>query len=144
MRSLILVSLVVGCTACPGGNFPQPKPLPDVVAVSNRIAAETANATSFRALTLSDYWLGKKRVKGEVKIMGTPGKKVRFNALSPMGGDVLLDLMCDGTNFVLVDYQNNCVLTGPCDKSSIAQLLHVPLEPDDFCTLAVGQTPIVP
>src|SRR6185503_1517845 len=91
--------------------------------------------------TLSDYWLGDKRLKGEVRMMGTPDAKVRFNALSPAGGDVLLDLACDGTNFVLIDKQNNCALTGPCDASSIAQLIRVPLAPDDFFYLAIGQTP---
>ena len=67
-------------------------------------------AKTFKAETLSDYWLGNNRIKGTVKIMGTPDRKVRFNGLSPAGGNVILDLMCDGTDFVLVDYL--CTPTG--------------------------------
>ena len=75
--------------------------------------------------------------------MGTPGAKVRFHALSPAGGNVMLDLACDGTSFVLVDGQRNCVRTGPCDETSIAQLLRVPLAPDEFFYLALGLTPVL-
>jgi hypothetical protein len=56
---------------------------------------------------------------------------------------VLADLACDGQSFTMVDFQNNCVLTGPCDETSIAQFLHVPLAPDDFFHLATGTTPVV-
>ena len=63
--------------------------------------------------------------------------------LSPAGGDVMADLACDGKDFVMVDKQNNCVLTGPCDETSIAQFLHVPLAPDDFFHMATGTTPVL-
>ena len=142
MRSLALISILVACSACPGnGGFPPPKQLDTVEQAVAKLAAGRAKATTFRADTVSDYWLSGQRLKGEVRMMGTPGAKVRFNALNPAGGDVLLDLACDGTSFVLIDKQNNCALTGPCDASSIAQLIRVPLAPDDFFYLAVGQTP---
>jgi len=79
-----------------------------------------------------------------VLVMGEAGAKVRINALSPAGGDVMADLACDGTNFVYLDYQHNCSLSGPCTRQSIANLLHVELEPDDFLHLALGTVPVVP
>ena len=91
-----------------------------------------------------DYWLGKDRVKGTVLVMGTTGKKVRFNALSPAGGDVIADMACDGTNFAYVDKQNNCQLAGPCDRQSIGSLLRLKLEPEDFIHLALGTVPVPP
>ena len=91
-----------------------------------------------------DYWLGKDRVKGSMLVMGEVGAKVRFNALSPAGESVMADLACNGRDFVLVDFQNNCMLTGPCSRDSIAQLLRISLTPDDFLQLALGQTPVVP
>lgn len=144
MRTLAVVTILAACSACPGGGgtYPQPK-LDTFEQVKTKLEAGRNKAKTFRALTLSDYWLGNKRIKGDVKMMGTPGSKVRFNALSPAGGSVLLDLACDGTNYVLIDNQNNCALTGPCTGESIAQLIHVPLEPDDFFYLAVGQTPVL-
>jgi hypothetical protein len=143
MRTLVPVLLLAACSACPGGGFQPPKALPSVDQVLAKLEAGRAKAHTFRATTISNYWLGSKRLKGEVKMMGMPGAKVRFNAMDPMS-NVLLDLACDGSSFVLVDHQNNCVLTGPCNGDSIAQLLHVPLEPDDFFYLAVGQTPTLP
>jgi hypothetical protein len=142
MRAAIFVLLLTGC-GCNGGNVQAPKEMRTVDKVKATIAERAALAKTFKAETLSDYWLGNNRIKGTVKIMGTPDRKVRFNGLSPAGGSVLLDLMCDGTNFVLIDYQNNCQLTGPCTGDSIAQLLRVPLEPEDFFALAVGQTPVL-
>ena len=47
-------------------------------------------------------------------------------------------MACDGTNFAYVDMQNNCQLTGPCNRQSIATLLRVELEPEDFLHLALG------
>ena len=55
----------------------------DIVA---RLAKKRAELTSFTADSTMDYWLGSQRVKGEVLVMGTPGAKVRFAALSPAGG----------------------------------------------------------
>src|SRR3982751_1242120 len=71
------------------------------------------------------------------------GKRIRFAALSPAGGSTLAEMACDGTNFVYVDYQNNCALTGPWDATSIATSFNIPLEPDDFVPLALGTPPIV-
>ncbi len=142
----VLISSIVVLAACPGGKgyeppwgAKEPTALQETQALLDRQKA----ITSFKAESVMDYWLGKDRVKGEVLVMGKPGAYVRLNALSPAGGDVIADLACDGTNFVMVDKQNNCVLTGPCDESSIAQFLHVPLAPDDFFHLATGTTPVV-
>jgi hypothetical protein len=52
-------------------------------------------------------------------------------------------MACDGTNFVYVDFQRNCQLSGPCDQSSIAQFFHIQLQPDDFVRLAVGTPPVI-
>jgi hypothetical protein len=91
-----------------------------------------------------DYWFGQDRIKGGMLVIGTMGAKVRFNALSPAGESVLADLACDGRDFTLVDMQNNCMLTGPCSRDSIAQLLRISLAPDDFLQLALGNTPVLP
>lgn len=144
MRTLVPILLIAACSACPGGGFQPPKTMPNAEQVIAKLEAGRATAKSFRAETISDYWLGSERLKGEVRMMGTPGAKVRFHALSPAGGDILLDLACDGASFVYLDKQNNCALTGPCNGASIAQLMRVPLEPDDFVYLALGQTPVLP
>jgi hypothetical protein len=90
-----------------------------------------------------DYWLGDQRVKGSVLVMGKRGARLRLNALNPNGDQVAADLACDGIEFRFVDINNNCQMSGPCTGDSIAQLLHVSLEPDDFLLLAVGTTPVL-
>jgi hypothetical protein len=140
---LVLPLLGLAC-GCPGrAKYPQPGALTADSLAADLTAAQ-ARATSFKAETTMDYWLGKDRFKGTVLVMGTAGAKVRLNALSPAGGDVLADLGCDGTDFTLVDKQHNCVLTGPCNAASIARFLRVPLDPDDFLHLATGTTPVLP
>ena len=140
---LLVVLLVCGC---PGGgaNYPKPASEPSVQDVVDRLAKERDALHAFKAKSTMDYWFGSNRVKGTVLVMGEAGAKVRFNALSPAGGDVMADLACDGTNFVYLDYQHNCTLSGPCNRQSIANLLHVELEPDDFLHLALGTVPVLP
>src|SRR5688572_30435701 len=98
MRAAFLSSFVLvlaGCGCNGGGSVKQPAVMRTAEQVTAEIAARTARAKTFKAETTSDYWLGNNRVKGTVKMMGAPGAKVRFNGLSPAGGDVLLDLMCN-------------------------------------------------
>lgn len=144
MRLMLLPLAALLLPACPGTkagikrDYPEPKAAEIVARLENQHQERTA----FTAESTMDYWLGKDRVKGTVLVMGTLGKKVRFNALSPAGGNVLADMACDGSNFAYVDQQNNCQLAGPCDRQSIAALLRVELEPEDFIYLALGTVPI--
>lgn len=137
------LALLPGCPG-PGARYPQPAGDNTVAAVVARLDQARLATTSFRGASVMDYWLGEDRVKGGMLVMGTMGAKVRFNALSPAGDSVLADLACDGRDFVLVDMQNNCTLTGPCSRDSIAQLLRISLDPDDFLQLALGNTPVLP
>lgn len=139
---LVLALALLAC-GCPSGGVKRPYPEPTPESITAELAKKRAALTSFTADSTMDYWLGDQRMKGEVLVMGTPGAKVRFAALSPAGGSTLLEMACDGRNFVLVDYQNNCTLSGPCDASSIAQFFHIALSPDDFFHLAVGTPPVL-
>jgi hypothetical protein len=139
MKRVALLALLAGC---PGGKASYPRP--PTVATVNDVIAKLDQArkarTSFKVQTLMDYWLGKDRAKGTVWVMGTSARQVRFNAVKP-DDSVLVDMACNGTEFTYVDFQNNCHLAGPCNKSSIASLLRVELEPDDFHHLAQGTPP---
>jgi outer membrane lipoprotein-sorting protein len=140
---LVLVLVLLAC-GCPGhGSVNRPYPTPTPESITAQLAKKRAELTSFTADSTMDYWLGNQRMKGEVLVMGTPGAKVRFAALSPAGGSTLLEMACNGRDFVLVDYQNNCALSGPCDETSIAQFFHIALAPDDFFHLAVGTPPVL-
>ncbi len=145
MKLLLSLAVLAACAGCPGGNTGQKRPYaePKADEVVGRLAKQRDALKSFSAESKMDYWLGDQRVKGDVLVMGTTGKKVRFNALSPAGGDVLVDMACGGTNFAYVDKQNNCQLAGPCDRSSIAAMLRIELEPDDFLHLAMGTPPVI-
>lgn len=141
MRFAPLAALLLA--ACPGkGSFKQPSSATTVEQVVAKLDAARKVRTSFKVQTLMDYWLGKDRAKGTVWVMGTAAKQVRFNALKP-SGDVLVDMACDGSNFTFVDFQNNCQLAGPCNKQSIAALLRVELEPEDFHHMAQGIPPVM-
>ena len=139
MRLACLVLLLAGCP----GHASYPEPKTSAQDVLGKLAQQRAARTSFVADTTMDYWLGSQRAKGEVLVMGAVGAKVRFAALSPAGGSTMAEMACDGSNFVYVDYQNNCTLSGPCDQRSIAQFFHIELAPDDFVHLAVGTPPVI-
>lgn len=145
MRLALPVAALLLVSACPAskGGIKRTYPEPTVEQVIDRLAKQRAARTAFTAESKMDYWLGKDRVKGTVLVMGTTGRKVRFNALSPAGGDVLADMACDGTSFAYVDKQNNCQLTGPCNRQSIASLLRLELEPEAFLDLALGTPPVL-
>ncbi len=141
MRFALLLVVLCGCPH--GGGGARKGAAPTIAEVVDRLAKARDARTSFVADSNMDYWLGNQRAKGEVLVMGATGAKVRFAALSPAGGSTMAEMACDGKNFVYVDYQNNCALTGPCDATSIAQFFHIQLAPDDFVHLALGTPPVV-
>jgi hypothetical protein len=120
----------------------KPSSEPSVADVTARLAKARDAVHSFKTVSLMDYWLGNQRVKGNVAVIGEAGAKVRFQALAP-SGDTLADMACNGTKFIYLDYKNNCVREGACNKTSISQFLHVELEPDDFMYLALGTVPVI-
>lgn len=131
-------------TACTHGAKARPYPAPTVADLLARLTQTTEQVTSFYADdTLMDYWMNDERVKGTVAIMGTTGAKVRVNALSPAGGDVLSDLACDGASYVFVDNTKNCYRTGPCSRDTVAAMFRIALAPDELMRLAIGGTPII-
>ena len=144
LAALVLATLALLAGGCPAKEVARPYPPPTVEDLLARLAATRDQVQSFSAATTMDYWLDDQRVKGGVLVMGETGSKVRIHALSPAGGDVLADLSCDGTNYVFVDKQKNCQLTGPCSRETIASLFNIALAPDDFVQLAIGVTPVVP
>ena len=99
--------------------------------------------TSFRAHSVMDFRSGGSRTRTDVQLMGKPGSLLRLQVLSPAGGDVLVDLACDGTDFVLVDHAHNCVRRGACDYETRARVLHTHVMPDDLFQLATGTVPVI-
>lgn len=142
MKRALLGAVLIGVACCgPKGGTQNPRPELTVEMVTAELAKAREAMTSFRGESTMDYWLSGQRAKGDVLVMGKVGKYVRFAALSPAGGSTLAEMACDGANFVYVDYQNNCALTGPCDARSIATFFGIQLEPDDFLHLALGTPP---
>jgi hypothetical protein len=143
MKRALLGAMLISIACCGPKVGKRSYPEPKVADVIAKIAAARGALTSFTGDSTMDYWLSGQRAKGDVLVMGKLGKKVRFAALSPAGGSTLAEMACDGTNFVYVDYQNNCALTGPCDAKSVAIFFGIELEPDDFLHLALGTPPII-
>lgn len=139
---LALLSSAAGC----GEKDPikRPYPTPGVDDLLAHLADVNRSARSFRAESVMDYWVGDERVKGTVLLMGRKGARVRINALNPTGDNVAADLACDGIGFEFIDYNANCQLSGLCDRQSIARLLRIRLEPDDFLLMVMGSTPVIP
>ncbi|MCW5807814.1 MAG: DUF4292 domain-containing protein [Deltaproteobacteria bacterium] len=135
----------VGCsgTSKGGGTAKAPSTLPTGKEVVAKLEAMSKARTSFSAATVMDYWLGQQRLKGEVLVMGTDKRQVRFNANDP-AGLLIADMGCNGQEFAFKDMRNNCQLTGPCNQQSIARFLRVELEPDDFLHFALGTPPVDP
>lgn len=148
-RSMLLALALVLGAAYPGCSCTRHKPVPrsypeptteDVLA---HLADVQRHARSFQAESVMDYWIGDERVKGTVLLMGRKGARVRINALNPTGDNVAADLACDGIGFEYIDYNRNCQLTGLCTRDSIAELLRISLEPDDFLLMVMGTTPVI-
>lgn len=143
MRCAALVLLAIAA-GCPHGETPRPSgPAPTVAEVVDRLGKARDELRSFTGEAVMEYWLNGDRFKGDVLAMGETGAKIRIAALSPAGGATLAEMACDGKRFVSVNYQNNCMLTGPCSKQSIASFFGIELAPDDFLHLALGTPPVI-
>lgn len=141
MPALSVLALLA--CGCPHGPSKRPYAEPTAEELMGRLAQARERITSFSAETMMDYWMNKQRVKGTVLVMGTTGAKVRINALSPAGNDVIADLACNGVDYAFLDKNKNCALAGPCSRETIASLFGVALAPDDFVQLSVGATPVL-
>jgi len=144
MRFALLAAVLSLVCGCPHGDTPRPSGAsPTVAEVVVHLSRARDELHSFTGEAVMEYWLGGDRFKGTVLAMGEAGAKVRIAALSPAGGSTLAEMACDGSRFVSVNYQSNCVLTGPCDRRSIATMFGIELAPDDFLYLALGTPPLV-
>ncbi|HEY0191266.1 MAG TPA: hypothetical protein VGC42_09115 [Kofleriaceae bacterium] len=129
---------------CPHGDTPRPSgPEPTVADVVEHLTKARDALRSFKGEAVMEYWLGNDRFKGDVLAMGEVGARVRIAALSPAGGSTIAEMVCDGAQFTSINYQQNCVLTGPCNEQSIATFFGIELAPDDFLHLALGTPPVV-
>jgi outer membrane lipoprotein-sorting protein len=142
MKSAASLAVLVFACGCPHGEARPGGPSPTVAEVITRLTRAKDELRSFTGEATMEYWLGSDRFKGQVLAMGEVGAKVRIAALSPAGGSTIAEMACDGSQFVSVNYQNNCVLTGPCTKQSIATFFGIELTPDDFLHLALGTPPV--
>lgn len=143
MKRALLGAVLIGAACCGPKGTKAPTPQPSVAEVIAKTGEARTALSSFTGEATMDYWLSGQRAKGDVLVMGKVGKKVRFAALSPAGGSTIAEMACDGSSFVYVDYQNNCVMTGPCDAQSVAMFFGIALEPDAFVHLAMGTPPII-
>lgn len=146
-RVLVAVFLMVtagasGCGCRPSVVRSYPEPAVDQVLA--HLAEVQRRARAIRAESVMDYWVEGERVKGTVLVMGRNGARMRINALTPAGDTVAADLACDGIGFKYINYQDDCQLVGPCTRHSIAELLRISLEPDDFLLMLMGTTPVIP
>lgn len=141
--ALVLAMGYAGCSCTRRKPIPRSYPEPSTEEVLAHLADVQRHARSFQAESVMDYWVGDERVKGTVLLMGRKGARVRINALNPTGDNVAADLACDGIGFEYIDYNNNCQLTGLCTRHSIAELLRISLEPDDFLLMVMGTTPVI-
>jgi len=141
----LLCAMTMAAQGCPcgGSKIERPYPQPTVDALLQQVRSNGQVVSSYVAESTMDYWVGDERIKMTVYVMGKRGARIRFNAINPATETTASDLGCDGNGFAFLDYEKECQLSGVCDQYSIAQLLRVRLDPDDFLLLAVGSTPIV-
>jgi hypothetical protein len=142
LAALVAISSTASSCGC-NGKINPPANRPDVDSLIAKLRARNADARSFRAKSTMDYWVGGERVRGTVLVQGKRGASMRFNALNPGAENVAVDLACFGGEFKYLNYNDNCKLVGACNRNSIAQLLRVGLEPDDFLLLAMGSAPVL-
>jgi outer membrane lipoprotein-sorting protein len=138
-----LWALSTPACGCFSSAVKRPYPTPangDVVA---KLRQRNEHVKAFRAESVMDYRVSGERVKGTVLIAGKKGARIRFNAENPTGGNVAVDLACDGYGFKYINYNENCQLIGACSENAIASLLRVKLPPDDFMLMAVGGIPLI-
>lgn len=141
---IILASMTLagpGC-GCRGGAIQRPYAAPTAQSLLADLVAASDRARSYQIDSLIEYWGDGDRIKGTVLLMGERGAYVRIQTYFFTNNNPS-DLACNGTGFKYIDTRNNCQLTGPCNRDSIAQLLRVSLHPDDFLLLVVGATPII-
>lgn len=135
LTSLVLLALVSGCAVA----IPPPR-TPVSPEARQAVALLITRWHAFSDLRgLADIALTRdgqvQRFTG-VLLAAAPGS-VRFEALSPFGQPLLVATVHE-RRFTAYDATTNEALVGPADAHTTAELLHLPLDPDDLVAVLAG------
>lgn len=134
---LLVVLLLAGCAIAPA---PPRAPIgEDAKRAVDLLAARWRELHDLRALADVSVKKGtdRQRLSG-VLLARAPGS-VRFEALSPFGQPFLLATVHDG-RFVVYNAATNEASVAPATVETAADLLSLPVEPDDLVALLGGRT----
>lgn len=141
MRWLLLMLVLCAACGCPG-RVTRTLPPPVAGDLVGHVGKLRKQADKMTAVTLSDVWIGKDRVKLTVNILVEWGGKLRFMAERPDGGTAA-DLASDGQTYCFVDVEHNCGECGPATAQNVGRLLQIVMPPDDIVAVMFGGTGLI-
>lgn len=135
LTSLVLLALVSGCAVA----IPPPRS-PVSPEAREAVALLVSRWHAFSDLRgLADIVAtrdGRPQRFTGVLLAAAPGS-VRFEALSPFGQPLLVAAVHEG-RFTVYDATTNEAVVGPADAHTTAELVHLPVDPDDLVAVLAG------
>lgn len=139
-RELLGAALVVTATACAARQTPRPYPAPTPEELLTAIRQRQQRVTSVNLETRTTSWLGGERARATVLMLVTRKGQLRFEAQVSLRGTVAT-LTTDGDQFALTEFEANTFKTGPACPENVAQLVRIPLLPDEIAAILLGDVP---
>jgi len=136
LSSLLAVLVLTGCAIAP----PTPRAPIDAEArrVVDRLTVRWQEFHDLRALADATLKKGSERQRLSGVLLARAPASVRFEALSPFGQPFLLVTMHDG-RITAYNATTNEARVGPATVETAADLLSLPVEPDDLVALLSGR-----
>ena len=141
LHCITLSSLfLVGCLSSS-----QIRPYPQIEAmdVLESLYHKQHQIMALQAEASMDLWITKnnERFKVDTLFMGKRGGYFRFQALSPAGDSVAIDVSCHNNHLVIHDLTNNCQQKDSCTNTTIP-FIPINTAPEAMLMLAMGSIPL--
>jgi hypothetical protein len=135
-------SLVLACCAHTQV-IPRPadRPAPDPQVLFDALSRRHQALRTTEMETRTTSWLGKERVRATVVMLVDRAGRLRFEAEVPVQGAVA-SLAVRGREFTFLDLQEHVFRRGPACPANVAQLIPIPLGPDEIAAILLGDAPL--
>jgi hypothetical protein len=143
IRGLLLAALLAGCAHAVPRPRPPGAPAPTPDQLMTLLLERQQALTTLELETRTTSWVGGDRVRATVLMLIDRTGRLRFDAEVPVQGLAASLAVHDGV-FAQLDLQHRLFREGPACPTNVAQLIPIPMLPEEVAAILLGDAPLGP
>jgi hypothetical protein len=141
IRALALAALLGGCAHAVSQPRPAGTPPPTADALMTLLLERQHALTTLELETRTTSWIGRDRIRATVLMLVDRAGRLRFDAEVPVQG-LAASLAVQEGNFAQLDLQHRLFREGLACPANVAQLIPIPMLPDEVAAILLGDAPL--